>query len=163
MNNWLTRKNSIKSVQNNNISDYISNFHYEIDNWFNEVFRNFGFVNDRFNNMNFIPKVDFLESDREYKIIVDVPGVNENDLKIDLQGNILHISGDKKQDTNNNQTNYHYFERFHGSFKRSFTLPEDSNFNHIDASFKNGVLTIIIPRRPELKPVSRKINIRKHY
>lgn len=162
--NWLTRKNSINSNKSNNISDHILNFHREVDNWFENAFRSFGFPTSRFNNnMNFNPNVDIVENNREYQIIVDIPGINENDLKIDLHGNTLSISGEKKQDNTSNKQDYHHVERFYGGFQRSFTLPEDSNLNHIDASLKNGVLTIIVPRRPELKPISRRINIRKPY
>ncbi|MGV3278812.1 Hsp20/alpha crystallin family protein [Rickettsiales bacterium LUAb2] len=161
--NWITKRNN--SLMNNNQSNnYISNFHHEIDSLFDSFFHNFAFPSIRSNNnLSFSPNVDIVENDKEYQLILEVPGVNENDLKINLENNKLTVSGEKKQDNNSNNQNYHRSERFYGSFQRSFNLPEDSNLNNIDASFKNGILTISIARKAELKPIQRQINIRRSY
>lgn len=161
---WLSPRNNRNSFMNNYnpMDNYLSSFHREMDNWFNDIFRNFSFPSMSSNNVgNFNPKVDIVENEKEYQFMVEVPGISENDIKLDLSSNVLTIRGEKKQENKNEDKNYRHIERYYGSFERSFSLPEDSDLNNIDASFKNGILSIIVPKSPELKASSRKINIKK--
>ena len=82
----------------------------------------------------------------------EVPGVNEKDIELKLEGNILTLKGEKKQEHEEERNNYHRMESFYGSFTRSFTLPDTVDRDHIKADYKNGILTVTIPQKPEVRP-----------
>lgn len=96
------------------------------------------------------PAVDVAESDNEYLVKVELPGINKEDVKVTVQDSVLTILGEKKQETE--AKNYHRVERSYGSFQRSFTLPSTVKADKVDATFKDGVLTIALPKAEEAKP-----------
>jgi len=96
------------------------------------------------------PAVDVAESDNEYLVKVELPGINKEDVKVTVQDSVLTILGEKKQETE--PKNYHRVERSYGSFQRSFTLPTTVKADKVDATFKDGVLTIALPKAEEAKP-----------
>jgi HSP20 family protein len=98
------------------------------------------------------PAVDITEKDDEYLVKVELPGVEKNDVQITLESNILTVKGEKKQEKEEKGENYHRMERSYGSFQRSFTLPTTVKSDKIDASFKDGVLSIRLPKSEEAKP-----------
>ncbi len=96
--------------------------------------------------------VDFTETDDEYKLRVELPGMEKDDVKIALNQNILTISGEKKgEDTKENES-FHKREIRYGWFERSFSLPGDIDETKIKAKMKNGVLTIHVPKSEAAKP-----------
>ena len=105
------------------------------------------------------PRVDVMEHGDAYMIKVELPGVNKNDVKITLQENVLTIRGEKKQEEEEKETNYHRVERSYGSFERSFTLPTGVKSDQIDASYKDGVLTITLPKVEEAKPKEIEVKV----
>lgn len=138
-------------------SDYehpMMRIHQEMDRLFDETFRSFGMPSvfgrgDSFRGdaLMLRPKVDIHEQDDAYRISVEVPGVSEQDLKLTLEGDNLIISGEKsREDTEEKKGRVHRVERSYGSFQRVLTLPQDVNPEDIDADFKNGVLTVTLPR-----------------
>lgn len=96
------------------------------------------------------PAVDVAESDNEYLVKVELPGINKEDVKVTVQDSVLTILGEKKQETE--PKNYHRVERSYGSFQRSFTLPTTVKADKVDATFKDGVLTIALPKAEEARP-----------
>ena len=98
------------------------------------------------------PSVDIKENKKNYKISVEVPGVEESDIKLELVDGSLVIRGEKRQENEDKDEHYHSVERSYGSFQRVLSLPEDVNEDDIDAKFKNGVLTITAPRKQLAKP-----------
>ncbi len=98
------------------------------------------------------PNVDIHENKKNYKISVEVPGVEENDIKLELQDGILTVSGEKKYEKEDKDENTHFVERSYGSFRRVLALPQDIDQEAIDAKFRNGVLTITVPRKQMAKP-----------
>jgi hypothetical protein len=88
----------------------------------------------------------------------DVPGIQEKDLEVTLTGNRLTIAG--KRDTEKEEQNerYYTYERSYGSFTRTFTLPDGADADKLDANLSNGVLSIVIPKKPELQP--KKIDVK---
>lgn len=98
------------------------------------------------------PAVDVAESDNEYLVKVELPGINKEDVKVTVQDSVLTILGEKKQETEAKNHNYHRVERSYGSFQRSFTLPSTVEADKVDATFKDGVLTIALPKAEEAKP-----------
>lgn len=100
---------------------------------------------------SWFPSVDISESKEEFTVKVELPGINKNDVKITLQENVLTIQGEKKQETESKERNYHRVERSYGSFSRSFRFPSMVKADKIDANYKDGVLTISLPKAEEAK------------
>lgn len=99
-----------------------------------------------------LPAVDILEKDGNLIIRAELPGLNEKDIDLKLEGSILTLKGERKLENEDKQNNYHRIESFHGTFSRSFTLPETLNFEKTAADYKNGILTVTIPQKPEVRP-----------
>jgi HSP20 family protein len=97
-------------------------------------------------NMEFSPKVDVKEDEKSFKINAELPGLTEKDVNVELRENILTISGQKKEEKETKTDKEHRVERNYGSFSRSFTLPKGIETEKISAKFKNGILSLIIPK-----------------
>ena len=129
----------------------------------NRLFDNFfrGDVRDEDSAlMAWTPAVDIAEHDDEYLVKVELPGVNKEDVKITLESNILTIRGEKKQEKETKKENYHRIERNYGSFQRSFTLPTVVKSDKIDAVYKDGVLSISLPKAEEAKPKQIEVKLK---
>jgi len=100
----------------------------------------------------FMPPVDIVEKDGDLMLRVEVPGIDEKDIDLKLEGNVLTLKGEKKLENEKERGTYHRLESYYGSFTRSFTLPDSADRDKIKADFKNGVLTITVPQKPEVKP-----------
>jgi HSP20 family protein len=101
---------------------------------------------------SWIPAVDILEKEGNLILHAELPGMSEKQIDLKLEGNTLTIKGERKMDKEDKKNNYHRVESFHGSFTRSFRLPETVDLEKISADYKNGVLTVTIPQRPEVRP-----------
>jgi HSP20 family protein len=99
-----------------------------------------------------IPAMDLVEDDGHYVLRADLPGVSEQDVKIELDGDVLTISGERTSEHETRQEGYHRVERASGSFARTLTLPEGIDPESIQASFDKGVLEVRIPKPAERKP-----------
>jgi len=97
-----------------------------------------------------VPAMDLVETDEGYVLRADLPGVHQEDLKIELDERTLTVSGERKSSVETEQEGYHRIERSFGAFSRSLTLPEGVDAEAIAASFDNGVLEVKVP-----KPVAR--------
>ncbi|MCK4500417.1 Hsp20/alpha crystallin family protein [Candidatus Babeliales bacterium] len=98
------------------------------------------------------PSVDVSENDDSYEINAELPGINRSNIEISVHSNVLSVSGEKKQEKEEQKKNYYRMERSYGRFQRSFHLPEDVNSEDIKAKYKKGVLTVTIPKSEEKKP-----------
>ncbi len=107
----------------------------------------------------FTPAFEVKESQDAYLFKADLPGIKEEDLELSLTGNRLTISGKREEEKREEDERYYAYERSYGSFSRSFTLPEGVDPEHAEADLSNGVLTVSIPKRPEVKP--KKIEVKK--
>jgi HSP20 family protein len=92
------------------------------------------------------PKVDVAETDDAVHVTADLPGLTENDIEVTLSDGHLHIRGEKHAEKEDKDKNYHRIERSYGSFQRSVALPAEVDREKVDASFKNGVLTVVLPK-----------------
>jgi HSP20 family protein len=108
------------------------------------------------------PAVDIYETENELVLKADLPDVNEKDLDIRIESNILTIKGERKFEQKVKEDNYLRIERTYGSFSRSFSLPRTVDNGSIKADYKNGVLTVELPKRAESKPRQVKINVTNH-
>ncbi len=142
--------------------------HKEIDRMFENAFLHFGmpFLHNKtlapqFEGAILKPKVDIAVNDKEYLVTVEVPGVEDKDVQLELMNGTLVIKGEKKLESEQNEKGFYRIERSYGSFQRVLTLPEDTDQDNIDAKFKNGVLTITLLRREVSKPKGKLIDIKK--
>jgi HSP20 family protein len=103
------------------------------------------------------PPVDIHETPEAYQVQAELPGMTREDIDITLEHNVLRLTGERKLEKEQNQGNFHRLERYYGTFARSFSLPAQVNAEGIQASFKDGVLSITVPKAEQAKP--RKISI----
>jgi HSP20 family protein len=97
------------------------------------------------------PAVDLYEKDDHFMIKAELPGVDKNDIKIDLKDRRLTLSGERTYDNEVKEENYYRRERTYGKFQRAFTLPADVDSEKIKANYKDGVLQIEVPKPEEKK------------
>jgi len=128
----------------------------------NRMFDGFfhGTQDEDYSISSWTPAVDIAEHDDEYKVKVELPGVNKEDVKITLESNILTIRGEKKQEKETKKENYHRIERSYGSFQRSFTLPTSVKSDKIDAIYKDGILSVSLPKAEEAKPKQIEVKVK---
>ena len=105
------------------------------------------------------PAVDIYETENELVIKADLPDVNEKDLDVRVENNMLTLRGERKFEQKVKEENYLRIERSYGSFSRSFSLPNTVNTETIKAEYKNGALTVELPKRAETKPRQVKVNV----
>jgi HSP20 family protein len=124
-----------------------------VRNLFDEFFHGFPF-GDSFpeSRESWIPSVDILEKDGNLILRAELPGLTEKQIDLKVEGNTLTLKGERKMETDDKKSNYHRVESSYGSFTRSFQLPETVDLDKINAEYKNGVLTITLPQKPEVKP-----------
>jgi HSP20 family protein len=101
---------------------------------------------------SFSPDVEVKETNDAYLFKADVPGVKENEINVTLTGNRLTITGERNEEKEEKTETYYSAERKYGSFSRAYTLPEGVDAEHIHADLKNGVLTVAVPKKPEMQP-----------
>ena len=105
---------------------------------------------DRLNDLD--APFEVKETKEGYTFKADVPGIKENDIAINLSGNRLSVSGKREEEKKHESETYFSYERSYGSFTRSFTLPEGIDSEKVQASLKDGVLSILVPKKPEAQP-----------
>jgi HSP20 family protein len=110
--------------------------------------------------VDFIPAVNTREADDAYYIEVDLPGVKKEDISINVDDNVLTISGERKIEEERKDEEFYRVESVYGKFERSFTLPEDVDADKIEAEVKDGVLTIRIPKAQVVEKAPKKIEIK---
>jgi HSP20 family protein len=103
------------------------------------------------------PALDVIEEKDSYVVKVELPGVNKEDVKLSLEQGTLSITGERKSETNAETATAYHTERFHGRFQRSINLPESITRDQVKAQYKDGVLTVTLPKSEEAKP--RQIDI----
>jgi HSP20 family protein len=112
-----------------------------IDRFFNESLSRSGGA-----AYSFVPRVDVWEEEKAFEIHVAVPGVAKEDFKLEVNDNVLTISGERKFTKDKKDSNYHSVETQFGAFKRAFTLPENVDAANITAKYNNGILEVIVPK-----------------
>ena len=104
--------------------------------------------------------VDLVEKENAYELSAELPGLDDKDVRLSLKDDVLTLSGEKKEQTEEKKQGYHFSERRFGSFRRSFRLPDDVDQDKIEANFKKGVLTITLPKNPEAAKNEKKIEVK---
>lgn len=107
-----------------------------------------------------VPAVDITEKDGAYEITAELPGMVEKDIDVQFSDGMLTIKGEKKEEKEEKKKDYHLSERHFGSFQRSFRVPEGVQPNEITAEFKNGVLSLTLPKSAQAKKTERKVAVK---
>ena len=128
----------------------------QIGRLFNETFER---SSDESSITTWAPTVDIYETEHELVVKADLPDIKPEELDIRVENNILTIRGERKFEKKVNESNYLRVERSYGSFSRSFSLANTVNTEAIKAEYKNGVLTLTVPKREEAKPKQIKVNV----
>jgi HSP20 family protein len=134
----------------------LNTLHNEMNRLFNTLF-DAPVPNGNASVRRWIPAMDLVETDENFVLRADLPGVSESDVNIELEDNVLTVSGERKSEHEERKEGYYRVERAAGSFSRSLTLPEGVSPEAIKANFDKGVLEIRIPKPEERKP--RKVAI----
>lgn len=142
-----------------------------------EPFREFSPMQDRLNRLfresynperpeealtttTLAPPVDIYEDEHNFTLKIEVPGIDEKDIDVRIEGNTLAVHGERKLDKEEKEENFRRVERHYGSFTRSFTLPGSVDPGQVSADYDKGVLKIKLPKKAEAKPKQIKVNIR---
>ena len=132
---------------------------------FHDFFEDFSpFFSDRTplirDDIDFLPKLDIRNTEKEFEVIIDLPGIDKQDLDINIEDGMLTIKGEKKGEKREEKNGCTYYERQLGRFERRLRLPEDVDESKLKAEYTNGVLTLTAPRRKLEKPEPKRIEIK---
>ncbi len=106
------------------------------------------------------PAVDVAETDKSYEITAELPGMDEKNVEVSLADGGITIKGEKKEETEEKKKDYYLSERRYGSFKRYFALPDGVDAAKIEATFRNGVLKVTLPKTAEAQQPAKKIEVK---
>ena len=111
------------------------------------------------NSKSFMPAVDIVENDDNIKMIFQVPGIDKKDIKIRIEGDRINVSGHREHKVDEKKDSYIHREISYGEFTRSFTLPDSVNTDKIDAKYENGILTVQLTKKEEVKPKEIEVKV----
>lgn len=136
----------------------LASFRSEMDRLFDRFFGDAWGLPGFFGSGLVEPRLDLSETDTEVVLRAELPGVKSEDVRIEVVGNTLTLSGEKNEETSETRGGYRYRERQFGAFSRTIPLPTYVDSNKVDATYKDGVLTIRLGKSPESKP--KRITVR---
>ena len=140
---------------------YISPF-YQMQKEMDDLFSNF--YNQNFLaefKESFLPKFDIMETDSQYLVKAEIPGIEEKDIKVSLNNRILKIEGKKEHKKESKDVKYHRMESHYGRFERSLELPDNIDEDNINAKFKNAILEVSVNKKEKDSTVTKQITINK--
>ncbi|HEV2354215.1 MAG TPA: Hsp20/alpha crystallin family protein [Puia sp.] len=105
------------------------------------------------------PSVDISETPQQYNIRAEIPGMKKEDIKISINKNCLSLSGEKKEEKKTDGEKFHRMESYYGSFQRSFVLPDGIKADKVEANFRDGVLSVTVPKSEETKEKTVEIKV----
>jgi len=130
-----------------------------LNHLFSDSFRSFFDEEQERPLQDWIPAVDIYEDPDMIKLHVELPGMEMKEIGVNLENNVLMISGEKKMENGDKKENYRRVERVSGRFSRSFSLPTTVDQGKVNAAYKNGVLTVDLPKKEEVKPKNIEIAV----
>ena len=144
--------------------DMFSNLHREIDRVFDDFTHGARWPLTGFGDGNgkMAPRINVAETDQEIEVTAEMPGVEEKEIDVSLTDDMLTIKAEKKSETEKTEKDYKLMERSYGSYERTMRLPCAVETKKVSADFKNGVLTIKLPKSPEVKAKTQKIAVKAH-
>jgi len=140
----------------------LSSLHQEMDRLLEDFFGDWGLAPFRgFEAGTFVPRVELKEDDKQIQVTAELPGVDEKDVRVSATDDVLTIEGEKKTETEEKEKGFYRSERYYGTFRRELALPAGIDMEKADASFKNGILKLILPKSEQAKKVAKTIPIKK--
>lgn len=135
-----------------------TNVIFPMRNVFDKIFDDMSMTSLLSDDKTFVPVFDISENEKEYSVVAELPGIDEKDIEVTMLDGVLTIKGEKKQEQEEKDETYHRVERRYGSFHRSFRLPEKVEAEKIDATFKDGILRLTMPKsqKREVKKIEIK-------
>ncbi len=127
---------------------------------FNDAFTR-AFGDEEPGSRAWMPLVDIHETDDSLVLKADLPGINPDDVEVRVEDNTLYLKGERRFEKEVKEENLHRLERSYGTFSRSFVLPNSVDSDKVQAAYKDGILTLTMPKREEAKPKTIKINVAK--
>ncbi|MFC2150253.1 Hsp20/alpha crystallin family protein [Calditrichota bacterium] len=124
-----------------------------------EMFEQMADTDDGATSIMLTPRVEIAEKKDSYQISVELPGIDKQDVHVEVENNVLSISGEKHSGIEEQDQNFHLRERIYGKFSRSFDLPTRIEADKIEAKYSNGVLNLVIPKSEEAKPKQIEVKI----
>jgi HSP20 family protein len=158
---WRNNKSQVPATREDFFDPFVT-FRREMDRMFDDFFGSGALRPASAGWQAITPAVDIDETDKELVVTAELPGVGDKDVEVSLAGDILTIKGEKKAEHEEKNGNSYYMERRFGSFSRSVRLPFEVRDEKVDAKFKDGVLTIHLPKPEELQRSVRKIEVKAH-
>jgi len=158
---WRRRRGNIQLRRN--ADDWFNSFYREMNELMDRFFRGWDiepFAGFETVSSDFVPRVDVSEDDKEIRVTAELPGMDERDVEVVLSKDALTISGEKKEQSEDKGRNYYRMERRYGSFHRVVPLTAEVDENKVEASFKNGVLTVRLPKTAEAQSGRKKIEVK---
>lgn len=137
----------------------LDSMHRQLENWMDRAF-NVSNGEDLERRLTLTPRTDIAETEKGYELTADLPGMKDGDVDISVSSDVLTITGERNYERESDGRSVHLSERGFGTFKRSFSLPDDVDQDHIQARLINGVLDIHLPKTEEVAPASRQIKVR---
>jgi HSP20 family protein len=127
---------------------------------FDDLLRTFAGWGGRMGSTSLLraPEADVIEAEDRIRVVVELPGMRSEEIDLELENNVLTISGEKREERQEENDAWHLSERRYGKFSRSFALPRDVEQDRIEANFENGVLTVTIPKSEKSR--RRRIEVR---
>jgi HSP20 family protein len=107
-----------------------------------------------------VPAVDVAETEKGYKVVAELPGMDEKNIEVKIANSMLTIKGEKQEEKQEEKQDYYIRERSFGSFERTFPVPDGVELDKVDASFKKGVLTVTLPKTAEAQKAEKKITVK---
>ncbi|MBN1974350.1 MAG: Hsp20/alpha crystallin family protein [Sedimentisphaerales bacterium] len=132
----------------------LTTLHNEMDDLFDSFFRG---LDRPFAGYKAWPAIDVAEDENSIIVRAEVPGCSAEDIDISVYGNTLTISGEKKHKEEKKEKNYYHIESSYGTFRREITLPTDVDSEKVDAAYKDGVLSINMPKAAKAKAIKVKV------
>ncbi len=105
------------------------------------------------------PAVDISETPKDYSIRAEIPGMKKEDIKITINKNVITLTGEKKEEKKTEGQKFHRLESYYGSFQRSFVLPDGIKADKVEAAFKDGVLSVTVPKSEETQSKTVEIKV----
>ncbi|MCB9030770.1 MAG: Hsp20/alpha crystallin family protein [Deltaproteobacteria bacterium] len=135
----------------------------DVDDFFNDFFQSFDVQPRKGKGPNFSPTLDVVEDAEKYTVTAELPGMSENDIDVSVEADRLILKGHKKHEhqERDEKNSRYYFERSYGSFERIVPLAVEVDHDAIEASLKDGVLRLTLPKLPEVTEKTRKVSIKK--
>ncbi|MCD6046101.1 MAG: heat-shock protein [Gammaproteobacteria bacterium] len=124
-------------------------------------FEPFNFPTERFENILLHPAIDIVDSEDQFKVEAEMPGMGEEDVQVSINNNVLTIKGEKTTSKQDKSKNYRMREISYGSYERSVLLPDTVDVDKAKASFKKGMLWVVLPKKPESTKKSCTIPVEK--